>query len=102
MAEGNSYVVATRPEFSLGYEHDEQGGWIVYERKTGDWGDGPTLLDAMRDFYTAAAQMLEVLREESPYENQRWHRDYLAARLRQNTNIHTTALPPQLVARAAT
>ncbi len=80
----SSYNMRSTPSFDFGFQHTEEGYWLVWDRATGIFGEGDTPLDAIGDFEQTAARHLAVLerQRDSLPEGQLWQLDYLSERVR--------------------
>jgi hypothetical protein len=77
-----SYTVTLSPGFNLHVERGE-GYFTVTDDHTGIFGHGEDMSAAIRDFFTAVSEHLDVLeRQTALSEDLAWQLDYLRARVR--------------------
>lgn len=76
-----SYRITPAPSFSFELERGN-GYWIVRDSETGIYGTAEDVLGALKDFFRAAAQHLDVLkRQEALSDELSWQLAYLRARV---------------------
>jgi hypothetical protein len=77
-----AYTVGVSPSFELQMERGD-GHFTVIDGPTGIFGQGETVSAAIRDFFMAVSEHLDVLERQSALsEELAWQLEYLRARLR--------------------
>jgi hypothetical protein len=78
----SSYGISPAPSFAFEVRQGS-GYWIVRDAETGIYGDAEDALGALKDFFRAVEQHLDVLERQDALSDALFRqRDYLRARVR--------------------